>query len=179
MAKVGVLHPVYKLPEKAGKVMGKAITVNVSASSNSTKLYADNVVVESDTGFTEGSTMNVNTDHLSLETQADLLGHKYSEEGGMISHKDDVAPYVGFGFIGQTKKDNELGWTGKYYPKVQFGEPSDDNQTKGETVDFQTPTIEGAFYSNDEGTWKEEAEFITEAAALAWLNEKASIAPTP
>ena len=173
-------HPVYKVQGKSeGKVMGRAITVNVTANSNSTKLFADNVVAESDTGFTEGSTMNVNTDHLSLEVQADLLGHEYSVEDGMISHKDDVAPYVGFGFIGQTKKDNKLGWVGKYYPKVQFSEPSDDNQTKGETVDFQTPTIEGAFYSDDNGIWKEEVEFATEAAALTWLNGKASITVAP
>ena len=175
MAKVGVLHPVYLVTgDTAGKVMGKAITVNASPSSNDTKLYADDGVAESDTSFTEGSTITVNTDHLSLEIQADLLGHTYAA-GEMISSKDDVAPYVGFGFIGKTKKDNVMGWVAKWYPKVQFGEPSDENQTKEETVSFQTPTIEGSFYSDDNGIWKEEAEFATEAAALEWVDDKAEI----
>lgn len=177
MAKVGVIYPVYKVDGvAAGKLMGKAITVTATATSNDVKLYADNGVAESDKSFVEGSVISVNTDHLSMEVLSDLLGHTYTEANGMVSNKDDVAPYVGFGFIGNTIKGNVKGWVAKWYPKTQFGEPTDENATKADTVVFQTPTIEGCFYSDAEGNWKHEKEFATEEAAKAWLNEKAGIA---
>lgn len=180
MAKVGVMYPVYnKEGETSGKVMGAAITVTASPGSNDVKLYGDNKVKESDKSFVEGSAISVNTDHLPLDIYADLTGHTYTEADGLVANKDDVAPYVGFGFIGNTVKDNKAGWLAKYYPKVQFAEPSDENNTKSDTVAYATPTIEGSFYSDNNGEWKFEQEFATEAEAKTWLNGKAKIAVTP
>lgn len=66
----------------------------------------------------------------------------------------------------------------KWLRKVKFAEPNDETDTKGETVAFQTPTIEGTVFQGDDGVWKEQAEFATEAEAVAWLNQKAGITDT-
>ena len=64
----------------------------------------------------------------------------------------------------------------KWLRKVKFAEPNDETDTRGETVAFQTPTIEGTVFQSDDGVWKEQAEFATEEEAVAWLNQKANIA---
>ncbi|MEY8428700.1 hypothetical protein AALA00_13515 [Lachnospiraceae bacterium 46-15] len=38
--------------------------------------------------------------------------------------------------------------------------------------------IEGTVFSADDGTWKEQAEFATEAEAVAWVDKKANIGTT-
>ena len=63
----------------------------------------------------------------------------------------------------------------KWLKKTQFSEPNDETDTKGETVTFQTPTIEGTVFQMSDGSWKEQAEFTDEAKAVEWLNKKAGI----
>ena len=90
----------------------------------------------------------------------------------------DVAPYLGVGFYGAVMRNNKVSYMAKWLKKVQFAEPNDETETKGETVNFQTPTIEGTVFPADDGTWKEQAEFATEEEAAAWVDKKANIGTT-
>jgi hypothetical protein len=38
--------------------------------------------------------------------------------------------------------------------KVKFSEPSEDYATKGESIEYKTPSISGRAMANDEGNWK-------------------------
>lgn len=87
------------------KMPGHAISFKCDISSNSAKLYGDNVLIESDTSFQSGScTMGIDKD--DIETMADLLGHRIVTDGTgdtatktLVRNADDVAPYVGVGRV--------------------------------------------------------------------------------
>lgn len=171
MARIGLKYPVYK--GTTGGVIGKAIQADVTIESNNVTLYADDVVRESDVSFKSGK-ITLGVDDLSDAIQTAFLGHAVSG-GEVSSNSADVAPYVGVGFygvkvVGGTKKYRAI-----WFPKVQFAEPADSNKTKGESVEFATPTLEGTIMTDDSGVWKNEQTFNAEADAIAYLNTKAGL----
>lgn len=181
MARIGLKYPVAALLNETedtarytgGLVVGKAITSDVNINSNDVKLYADDSIAESDKSFKDGA-LKFGLDDLSYEVQEMLLGHKVTD-GELVANTKDIAPYVGFGFYGPTKKNNQLGYRAIFLHKVQFAEPAESTSTKGETVTFQTPTIEGTIYDDVNGDWKSEKTFDTEVEAKTWLEIKAGI----
>ena len=54
--------------------------------------------------------------------------------------------------------------------KVKFSEPSQENATRGESVEFGTTTIEGIVSSLANGKWSTTATFATKAEAQTYLN---------
>lgn len=57
--------------------------------------------------------------------------------------------------------------------KVKFSEPSADESTKGESVEFSTPEIEGIISALGDvnGTWGTSKTFDTKSDALTWLQQ--------
>ena len=183
MAKVGLKYPVYgELKDgahEAGKVIAEAIKANITAESNDVKLYGDDRVVESDKSFKSGK-ISLNVTDLPLEIYASLLGHTYTEaDKTVVNSGDDIAPFVGIGFYGKVQRNSKVKYVAKFVPKVQFSEPNDETETKGDTVTYQTPTIEGDIFTMENGKWKEEKECDTEEEARTWLNGKVGITATP
>ena len=82
---------------------------------------------------------------------------------------NDVAPYVGLGRVVTLLQDGAYKYRAVFFPKVKFQEPSSDNSTKGETVEFGTYEISGAVIPPVDGDWRREQTFDTEAAAVAYL----------
>ena len=126
---------------------------------------------EVDNSVTSGTlSVELNNDEDEIYTM--LLGHSKDTQSSEISFADDdVAPYVGVGAIGKSG----TGWVSKWYPKVQFKEPNDDNQTKQGNVTFGHVTLEGEILVPDDGVWKERKTFATLTEAKTWLNGKAGI----
>lgn len=174
MAKVGLKYPVYKSGTKKG-VIGKAIQADISIATNEVYLYADDQVAESDKSFRNG-TITLIVDDLSDEIQTDFLGHAKAEGGELTAKGTDNSPYVGIGFYGIKKVNNVQKYRAVWFPKVQFAEPNDTNQTKGENTTFSTPTLTGTIMLDEDGKWKNEQTFATEAEAKAYLDGKAGIA---
>ncbi|RDU22759.1 major tail protein [Anaerosacchariphilus polymeriproducens] len=184
MAKVGLKHPVYALYNDAtgtpvytnGAVIGKAIKEELSIESNEVALYADDAIDELDKSFKSGK-VTININDLTVETQSVLLGHTINASGELVANATDSSPYVGHGFYGRTVKNKVSKWRAVWLTKVQFAEPNDSQETQGETIAFQTPTIEGTIMKDINGVWKKEKTFNTEAEAVAWLEAKAVITP--
>ena len=149
---------------------GKAINCSVSVSTNSASLYADNTLAESDTSFQSG-TVSMEIDNADITTQANLLGHSVdSETGAMTRAIDDVAPYVGFGRIITLMVNGTYKYKVEFLYKVKFSEPSQENATRGESVEFGTTTIEGVVSTLANNKWSTTATFDTKAEAQAYLN---------
>lgn len=177
MAKIGLKYPVWK--GKTSGVIGKAIQADISITVNNVSLFADDAVSESDRSFQNG-TITLGIDDLKDELQAEFLGHSVDEATGEIVAKaTDTPPYVGIGFYGTKKVNNVPKYRAVWLPKVQFGEPSDTNTTKGETVTFNTPVLEGTIMVDETGVWKNEQTFDSEAEAKTYLDGKAGIVVTP
>lgn len=174
MAKIGLKYPVYKTATSQG-VIGKAIQADISISVNDVKLYADDAIAESDKSFQSG-TLTLGIDDLSDIIQAEFLGHTVgTDPAEIIAKGTDENPYVGIGFYGVKVVAGVKKFRAIWLPKVQFGEPADTNATKGDTVAFATPVLEGTIMLDDDGAWKYEQTFDTEAEAIAYLQAKSGV----
>jgi phi13 family phage major tail protein len=178
MAKIGLQYLVYKgagaTPTKG--VLAKAIQADLSIQLNEAKLYADDGVAESDKSFRDG-TITLGVDDLNDIIQKELLGHAIDEASGEITaNGNDNNPYVSVGFISISKKGGAQKFRAIWLPKTQFAEPSETNQTKGESTAFSTPTMTGTIMLDDTQNWKYENSFATIAEAKTYLDGKAGIA---
>lgn len=184
MKKIGLKHPVYaKYSDTTGSpvytngaVIAKAMSASIAINKNNSILYADDDIDEIDQSFISG-TETLGLNEFPHEVQAELLGHKIDGTGQMVANDNDISPYVGHGFYGKIRRNNANKWRAIWFHKVQFGEPNDETETKGESVVFQTPSIEGTIMKDINGDWKSEKVFDTEAEAIAWLDGKAGITP--
>lgn len=150
------------------KSFGKAVSANVSISNNSATLYADDVLAESDTSFQNG-TVTLGVDDDREATFADVLGHEITEEGEVIRNANDTAPWVGLGRIVVKMVNNVRLYKVEILNKVKFSEPSQEDQTKGESVEFSTPEIEGTIATLANGDWSDSKTFSSKEAALAFI----------
>jgi phi13 family phage major tail protein len=176
MAKIGLQNFLYGVLTESGTTAtygtglkpGKAVSCNVSISSNDAKLYADDGLAESDTSFQSG-TVSIELDNADLTTQATLLGHSISGEE-MIRKATDTAPYIGLGRIVTKMVNGSYKYKVEFLSKVKFSEPSQENTTKGESVEFGTTTLEGIVSTLADGTWSKSETFDTMTEAQAYLN---------
>ena len=67
--------------------------------------------------------------------QADLLGHTYNKETRNLKRNtNDVAPYIGFGRVITEMVDGVIQYRVEFLYKVKMSEPSQEEDTKGESV---------------------------------------------
>lgn len=181
MAQIGLTNLWYGLlteaedgtPSYAGaKSFGKAVSAKVDVSTNDATLYADDVLVESDKSFQNAKvTLGVADDDMTIF--AEILGHKVAESGGeMVRSADDAAPWIGLGRVVTKMVGGKYVYKGEFLYKVRFAEPSQEDKTKGESVDFSTPEIEGTAATLANGQWSAAQVFDTKTAAVEWVKGK-------
>ena len=117
------------------KSFGKAVSCSVEVTNNDAKLYGDDTLAESDTSFNNGK-MTLGTTDDDETIFSDLLGHEITADGEVIKTATDTAPYVGVGRIVTKMVNGVYKYTAKFIYKVKFSEPSADEKTKGESVEF-------------------------------------------
>lgn len=179
MAKIGLNNFRYGVltegtdgtPTYAGpQTPGKAVSCTVDITNNDASLYADDALAESDTSFA-GGTVTMGIDEADLATQAALLGHTITEGGQMTRNTNDIAPYVGLGRVVTKMVNNVIKYKAEFLYKVKFSEPSQEDNTKGESVEFATPELEGTVAALANGNWSEAQTFDTKAEAIAFIEE--------
>lgn len=150
--------------------LGKAVSCSVSITNNEAKLYGDDTLAESDTSFSSGTiTLGVTDDDDTVF--ATLLGHTVNGDGSVTSAATDAAPYVGVGRIVTKMVNGAYKYKVEFLYKVKFSEPSKDENTKGESIEFSTPSIEGLIAALDDvkNRWKDSKTFNTKSDALTYL----------
>lgn len=175
MAKIGLKNLKYSILDEdeqptVAKSFGKAIDCKVSIESNSAELYADDGLAESDYTFKKG-TVSLTVDEDADEVFAPLLGHTIAEEGGEIVRKDtDIAPYVALARMITKIVNGAYKYKVEFLPKVKFAEPSQEDATKGESVEFKTCSVEGTVMKLSDGTWSKAKTFTDKSEAETYLN---------
>lgn len=152
------------------KNLGKAVSCSVSITNNEAKLYGDDTLAESDTSFSSGTiTLGVTDDDETIF--APLLGHSIDASGEVIKASTDSAPYVGVGRIVTKMVNGAYKYKVEFLHKCKFSEPSKDESTKGESIEFSTPSVEGVIASLGDvnGTWSKSKTFNTKSDALTYL----------
>ena len=145
----------------------KAVACSVEITNNDARLYADDALAESDFTFS-GGTATITIDDDDQTTMAALLGHTVSD-GALIRKTDDVAPYVGFGRVITKIVGGKYYYKVEFLMKVKFSEPSQDDNTKGENVEFSTTEMQGDIAALESGEWSKSKTFDTKTAAVAYL----------
>ena len=177
MAKIGLSNLIWsRLTAEAdngtptydgAKTLGKAVSASVSITNNSATLYADNVLAESDTAFQSG-TITLGVDEDADATFAELLGHT-NNAGVVTKSASDTAPFVAVGRIITKMVSGVLYYKAEVLYKVKFAEPSQDDNTKGESIEFGTSQIEGTIATLADGKWSTSQTFTSKANALAFI----------
>lgn len=162
------------------KNLGKAVSCSVEITNNEATLYGDDALAESDTSFASGSiTLGVTDDDDTVF--APLLGHEIDAEGEVIKTSTDTAPYVGCGRIVTKMVNGQYKYKVEFLYKCKFSEPSKDENTKGENIEFSTPTVEGvvAALGDVNGTWSKSKTFNTKSDALTYLQGLMAVTSLP
>lgn len=191
MAEIGLLHPVFSpitaetansaITYGTGIVVAKAVSADITWNRSSNPFFADDVEAENDNAII-GGTVKFGVDHLTLAIEQTLLGvekatvstiDEYTETGA-------IAPAGGFGYIRVLRKNSVTSYRAIWIHKTRFGIASETAKTKGESISWEHPTIEGrvlGVFIDGSGIpkFRARAEFATYAAAEAWLHGKAGI----
>jgi len=151
------------------KKPGKAVSFTFEPNVSDATLYADDSLAESDNRVTGGScTMGI--DRMDAETMAEILGHEYdSETNEVISNVNDVAPYIGVGRVTRLMVDGTQKFRATFLAQCKMSEPSDDDNTMGESVEFSTYELNGTVVVPADGNWRRESTFSTQAEAISYL----------
>ena len=176
----------YTTYDSSVRILG-AITANFSPNASNDTLFADDGPYE--TASTLGAmSLELNVADLPPENRAELLGATY-ENGVLIHTSEDIPPYVAVGM--SVKKSNGADryiW----YLKGKFTAPDDNNQTKADSINWNTPTITGNFLKRDsDNQWRVSIDTddpnVQAATKNTWfespnvgtLTQVGAITPTP
>ena len=144
--------------------LAKAMQADLSVELAEATLYADDGPAEVVKEFKSG-TLSLGVDDIGKTVAEDLTGAQIDDNGVVIAASEDGGDPVAIGF--RAKKSN-----GKYryfwLYRVKFGIPATNLATKGDSITFSTPTIEGTVLrrnkldGNGKHPWKAE---VTEGDA--------------
>jgi phi13 family phage major tail protein len=138
--------------------LAKAMKADLSVELAEATLYADDGPAEIVKEFKNG-TLSLGIDDIGVTAAEDLTGAKLDDNHVVVSGSEDGGAPVAVGF--RAKKAN-----GKYryfwLYRVVFGVPATNLATKGDSITFSTPTIEGTVVrrnkvdGNGKHPWKSE-----------------------
>lgn len=161
----------YGTPEQ----LAKAISADLSVELAEATLYADDGASEIVKEFKSG-TLSLGIDDIGSAAASDLTGATIDKNKVLISASEDGGDPVAVGF--RAKKSNGKY---KYYwlYRVKFGIPATNLATKGDSITFSTPTIEGTILRRNKADaggkhpWKAEAleGDVTAATITNWYKE--------
>ena len=164
-----------------GQVIGGMMPAEISYTRNSNPLYADDRVMEEDNSIT-GGTIKMGVDDVNDDARVMMLGDvKEGDAGEEVYHETgESAPYVGTGYIRVRRKDNKTNYIAYWVHKAIFGIGTESAKTKGQNIEWQTPTLEGRIMGVKNNAalqtrFRERRTFTKESEARAWLNKKAGI----
>lgn len=159
------------------KILAKAMTAELTIDPAEATLFADDGTCEVVKEFKSG-TLTLGIDDIGAAVAGDLIGAKIDNNGVLVSSVEDSAEPVAVGF--RAKKAN-----GRYryfwFYRVKFGVPGASLQTKGDSITFSTPTIEGTVMrrnkpdTQNKHPWKtevtEDDKEVTSTTIEGWFTE--------
>ena len=147
-------------------ILGRLIDAKPNPEKNSTKLYADDKEAENDSSF-KGGTVNITVDDVTDETYAEIKG----------CESNDVAPEIGYGHIVTKIYKGVKSYKVEFLPRIQITKVTADRKTKGESIEYNTVSIEADLKELEEeingmkvGTWRKMKTFETLKEAQTYLD---------
>ena len=124
------------------QLLAKAISADLEIELNEATLFADDSAAEVVKEFKSGK-LSLGINDIGAAVAGDLVGAVIDDNGVVISQGEGMPSPVAVGF--RAKKSN-----GKYryfwLYRVIFGIPATNLATKGDSISFNTPTVEGRIF---------------------------------
>ena len=160
---------------RVGNAVSAAITWNRTDNSH----YGDDAEDARDNGITSGDIEFTNSG-LFPSARATLLGEEQVGTTEEYEMSVDATPSVGFGYVRVIRKSGVIVYEAVWLHKVQFGENTVNDNTKGESIEWGETVLSGRIFAvKDNAEMKQHImahqEFSSMAAAMAYLNTKANI----
>ena len=175
MASIGLKNFKYAKLNEDGKTYGEiktlagAIESKVTLDLSEASLYANDTLKEQVSLFKSG-TLTAGIDDDDDSVFAELLGKTVDEQTGVVtSNTEDTPIYVGFGHIVSKIVNGEKKYKVEFFPKVKFKPFIPDSKTKGDSLEFTTPSVEATIFENDNGDWEKHSVCSTESEANTLL----------
>lgn len=147
------------------KTLSGAIECKVALDLAEATLYCDDALKEQVSMFKSG-TLTAGIDEDDDAIFAELLGKTVDEETGVVvSNVNDVPIFVGFGHIVPKMVNGAKKYKVEFFPKLKFKPFIADAKTKGDNLEFTTPSVEATIFENDDGDWEKHKVYDTENEA--------------
>lgn len=159
------------------QTMGDAMTANLELTFAEGRLYAEGRLAEYIREAT-GGTISVGVKYIPDAAKVTMFGATAKSRAvsgttvtGVEYTADDSPKYVGVAFYAPDMVDGVKKYTCVFAKKALFGPPAMSYQTKGNTIQFATPTTTGEFLPDDSASARimETAVCDTKAQAEAWV----------
>lgn len=160
------------------QTIGDAMGVNMELRFAEARLYAEGRLAEYVREIT-GGTLSIAEKYIPDAAQKILFGARDKSRtvnaksvAGLVVGSDDSGKYVGVAGYAPDMVDTVKKYYCFQFRKAKFGRPSMAFQTKGENIQFATPTTTGELMADDTETHDivEDATVDTEAEAKAWVD---------
>lgn len=160
------------------QTIGDAMGVNMELRFAEARLYAEGRLAEYVREIT-GGTLSIAEKYIPNAAQKILFGARdktrtvnQESVAGLVVGSDDSGKYVGVAGYAPDMVDTVKKYYCFHFRKAKFGRPSMSFQTKGESIQFATPTTTGELMADDTDTHDiiEDATVDTEAEAKAWVD---------
>ena len=177
-----------------GVIAGKAVEYSAEwTTSEASNFFADDGIAETESGDFQSGSLTLGTDDLDPAVSKLILGLKEvkfsygesKEATELVRDNSMDTPFLGFGIIETHQKNNENFYRAVLLPKIKFSLPSDAATTKGESVEWQNPSITANIQKSDQADsnydhpWHITADFDLQSEAIEYLKAKLNITDSP
>ncbi|MBR1578873.1 MAG: hypothetical protein IJ668_00015 [Selenomonadaceae bacterium] len=150
----------YETPKR----LAGLINVEINPSIQKNTLYGDDMPLATASSISE-ITVTLETADIPLADAAAMLGHSL-DSGTMLVKASDTSPYVAILFEAE-KHDGQTRYVKLL--KGKFDEGQESLQTRGESVEYTTPKLEGTFVARtSDGAWKMVKDTSDTTVATSW-----------
>lgn len=171
MAELDEATGTYKNAFKCGRAINTSVTPNYVEG----QLFADNKKVENVREFKDAN-VALGVDRMPVEASEIIFGHKVDENGEEVSRTDDSPNFVGYGFITKEMDNGKKRFRSCLLLKVKFVEGEESFETKGDSIVFKTPTLNGTASGISSGEWRRKSPiFDTEEEADEWIQTQLGV----
>ena len=158
-------------------ILGRMIDAKLSEDRGEASLHADDMLAEYDSTFT-GAKLSLTLDDVDDKTYSEIKGCTISEAGEITENQDDSAPELGYGHIITKMVKGVKQYKVEFLARIKITSITADSKTKGESVEFNTVSIEAKVMPLMEeingmkiGDWKKIETFSTIQQAQTYLDK--------
>lgn len=186
MANVGLRNAKYNIIDNTTKkykaltdskvpILGKLIDAKLSEDRGEASLFADDGLAEYESTFSGGK-LTLTVDDVDDVTYAAIKGCA-NDEGEITENQDDSAPELAYGHIITKIVNGVKKYKVEFLARIKINSITADAKTKGESIEFNTVSIEAkvmplieAINGLEVGDWKKVKTFETLEAATTYLD---------